>query len=456
MNVSWLGSPRDRKRAEQNSCRRANQYSEQIGGSLAGLFSGIALKNAGHNVHILEQDYDERESHMAGVCLGRDASDFLARHDRIAEPFSHESKRVQLLQPDNTVREFYNTNRNITSWDTLYFRLRANYDGYKSTYYGNSPLPEAAGGEVTYQCRTHVLKLERSPSAKYTQDERIILTVQNRDTKDTTNIEADLVIAADGPNSFVRTTYLPQVKRQYVGYIAWRGTVLESEVSKATRAIFDKHATVTRMHRHHCIMYSIPGEAGTLEPGKRLLNFVWYTNETPEQLESIMTDAVDGHIHRHVVPAGRLRQDIWDAQVRKAEGVPLALPFLEVVQAIRNPFVQVITEFCTPQAVFEDGRVLLVGDSLSLYRPHTAFSCTQASFHALNLEQYVLGKLSLRRWEERVLRYGRLHWLQSLFWGEMYQQHPIVMLMGGLRYWTCCAVDIMKSWWYREERLLRL
>lgn len=68
--------------------------------------------------------------------------------------------------------------------------------------------------------------------------------------------------------------YFPQITRQYVVYVAWYGIVLESEVSEPTRTIFDKHATVTRMYRHYCVIYSILGEVGKLKYGKWLLNFL--------------------------------------------------------------------------------------------------------------------------------------------------------------------------------------
>jgi 2-polyprenyl-6-methoxyphenol hydroxylase-like FAD-dependent oxidoreductase len=415
--------------------------------------SGIALKHAGHNVRILEQDDNERESHMAGVCLGRDANDFLAKHDRVDEPFSHESKRVQVLKQDGKAHVFYNAHRDLTSWDTLYFRLRANFDAYPSTYYPNPPPPDSNSdsvhGTAAYQPRTRVLHVAGG-------SKNLVLTVQERDTQAITTLTPDLVVAADGPNSAIRTTYRPRSLRQYAGYIAWRGTVLESNVSAETRALFDAHATVTMMARHHCIRYSIPGEAGTLASGQRLLNFLWYTNETPEALAAIMTDALDdNHVHRHLVPAGHVRADIWAAQVRKAERTPLAGPFLEVVRAIRRPFIQLITDFCVDQAVFEDGRILLVGDAVALYRPHTAFSCTQAAFHALSLEQYVNGQISLERWNERVLRYARLHWLQSAWWGDFYQRPMLLALPAMARYWMYSGWDRLAAWWHGEERLLR-
>ncbi|RWA14287.1 hypothetical protein EKO27_g826 [Xylaria grammica] len=150
-------------------------------------------------------------------------------------------------------------------------------------------------------------------------------------------------------------------------------------------------------------MYTIPGPSGSLEPGERVFNFLWYTNELEEALEQIMMDEFDGHRHHNIVPAGHVRKDLWKARVDAAKRIPLAAPFLEILVKIRRPFIQVVTEFCSPHAAFEEGRVLLIGDALSLYRPHTAFSGTQAAFDALKVEQYVGHKISWQEWEENVL-----------------------------------------------------
>jgi hypothetical protein len=412
---------------------------------------GIALVHAGHTVTIIEKEDNERQSHMAGVCLGPDAEVYLASHDRCKAAFSHRSLRVQALNPDESIKIFVIGRRDITSWDTYYFRLRACFDQYASSYYPHPPQPKETDGRALYVCRRKVLDM--FPSSE--TDRGMILSTLNFDNQEVTQTKADVVIGADGPDSFVRSKYLPAVKREYVGYIAWRGTVPESEVSMSTREIFKRSATVHMMHRHHCIMYTIPGINGSLEPGERLLNFLWYTNETEEALQEILIDGVDGHKHHNIVPAGRIREYIWTAQVEHAKNVPLPSPFLEVITKIRRPFIQVITDFCAPQAAFEDGKVLLVGDSLSLLRPHTAFSGTQAAFHALRVEEYVGGKITLKQWEGKVLGYSRLHWAQSIWWGKFYQHHMLVALAAGLRYWWYCGIDKVQSWWNGEDSLLR-
>lgn len=412
---------------------------------------GVALKHAGHSVTIFERASNERQSHMAGVCLGLDAEEYLANHDRMTQPFTHRSNRLQTLDNKDHLKIFVNIVREITSWDTLYLRLRACFDAYASSVYPSPPL-ESASDHAVYSCRKEVIELARTTKD---QGSDVTLTVKDQETQETTNIRADLVIGADGPDSYVRSKYLPRVRRKYVGYIAWRGTVPESEVSEATRQIFHRSVTLQLMPQQHCLVYTIPGPNGCLAPGERLLNFLWYTNESVDSLQEIMVDGIDGHRHHNIVPAGHVRQDIWAERLDCARRIPLATPYLEIMEKIKTPFIQVITEFCSPQAAFEDGRVLLVGDALSLYRPHTAFSGTQAAFDALRVVDYVDGKMSLREWEERVLRFARLHWSQSMWWGSYYQHRRPFAILLGLRYWTYCAIDKIKSWWYGEPPLLR-
>jgi 2-polyprenyl-6-methoxyphenol hydroxylase-like FAD-dependent oxidoreductase len=304
-------------------------------------------------------------------------------------------------------------------------------------------------GDAVFLARKEVVDISRNGGL-------LTVAIRDRDTQEAAELQADVVISADGPSSIVRTKYLPHYPRRTVGYVTWRGVVPERDVSEATRELLQRASNVHLAHRQHIIAYLIPGEAGALEPGHRHFNVAWYTNETPESLKELLIDAMDGHRHRYTVPAGRIREHIWKAKLEDARLASFPEPFLELVTKIRRPFVQAITETdAPPRAAFEDGSVLLVGDALCQYRPHTALSATQAAFDSLLVAVYLGGGISLGEWEEKVLRFARLHSSQSRYWGRFYQEGVMPALVSACRYWWYCWVDRVKAWWAGEMPLLR-
>ena len=184
--------------------------------------------------------------------------------------------------------------------------------------------------------------------------------------------------------------------------------------------------------------FMIPGPEGGLNSGSRLINFLWYTNEEEASRNQIMTDK-DGRTRKYIVPAGMVRPSAWESLMQRAH--LLSEAHREVLTAIKRPFIQSITDFVAPRAVLSEGRVLLVGDALSLYRPHTASSTNQIAYQCLALERYLQGDLTLGEWEQDILQFAHLHHLRSVWYGENYQ-HPITQaLPSALRYWVAAAAD---------------
>ncbi len=167
--------------------------------------------------------------------------------------------------------------------------------------------------------------------------------------------------------------------------------------------------------------YTIPGEHGSLEEGKRLLNYVWYTNiadEAPE-LQEAMTDT-DGRKHRHTLPIGKMRSLVWDKQRALAHRI-LPEPFAELVDKTTQPFISTISDIDVSKPVFHGGKLLVVGDALMPFRPHVACSTNQAALNAMLVEKLLSKEIDLASWETQVLDYAHATRLRSITWGCWYQ-----------------------------------
>jgi 2-polyprenyl-6-methoxyphenol hydroxylase-like FAD-dependent oxidoreductase len=142
---------------------------------------------------------------------------------------------------------------------------------------------------------------------------------------------------------------------------------------------------------------------------------VWYVNykeESPEHIE-LMTDK-EGKRHHITLPPGGIQDDVWKRQKEMADDV-LPPQFAELVNRTEVPFIQAITDVVSPAAILpSDSRVLVIGDALAGFRPHTAASTNQAAMDAMELAKAVdqiLGGADrdevLKSWEQGVLDYAR-------------------------------------------------
>lgn len=123
---------------------------------------------------------------------------------------------------------------------------------------------------------------------------------------------------------------------------------------------------------------------------------MWYYNcpEDSQEFNDIMTDK-DGLTHRSTIPPGKIRPEVWAKQQALGEET-FAAPMKELLSQVTNPFVTAISAHETSRATFFDGRVLLVGDALALFRPHLALSTDQAARHRLLLEAVISGNSIVR------------------------------------------------------------
>lgn len=209
----------------------------QVGGSLAGLMHGVVLKRLGHNVRILERSpSDLLHDQGAGITAMEDVREFLSKHDLSKQPNFVSSAQIQFLDRAAKIVKTWKVPLSMTSWNTLYYRLRANFDGLASDYVpGTEDLRGERDGEVKYEHGIMVTGLQCN-------DEVVTVSFEEINGQ-TGNLQADLVIAADGPSSTIRKMLSPGARRKYVGYVAWRGTVLERNVSDSAKKVFNQNLT---------------------------------------------------------------------------------------------------------------------------------------------------------------------------------------------------------------------
>ena len=348
-----------------------------VGGSLGGLNAALWLSDAGWDVTVLERSASPLEGRGAGIVLHPSTVRYLVEHGvaELAE-ISVPVERLRYLGPGGTVLSESPCRFRFTSWTTLYRSLLGRLDRSR------------------YRMGSEVVAVDPGAAAGVTAGSE--------------RVEGDLVIAADGVASTVRALLLPGVQPRYAGYVGWRGTVGEDRLSADTFEALHGAITYHLMPASHILAYPIPTVDGTVTPGRRQFNWVWYRNVAEgEPLDDLMTGA-DGRRHPLSLPPGLVRPHHVDELQTAAERLPA--PLAEVVLETAEPFVQLIVDVAVPRMVV--GRVCLLGDAAFALRPHAAVGTAKAAEDAWQLARALRAKPgdvdgALAAWEESQLRLGR-------------------------------------------------
>jgi 2-polyprenyl-6-methoxyphenol hydroxylase-like FAD-dependent oxidoreductase len=392
-----------------------------VGGSLAGLMHALVLLSLPKPpiVRILERSPTALlHNQGAGIVAGNETQEFFDKFVRSGRDVAVTSKLRLYLDRSGKVMDgsIEERQQRMTSWDLLYHLLRWRVEGLESEYVDGLSADERP--KASYENGCTVKALEKSGDA-------VKLTWTSKDHGEQTS-EADLVIAADGASSTIRRLVRSDVKRNYVGYVAWRGTVPENELSDQAKDVFMEKFSFYHSTGIQVLGYLIPGKNGTTEPGQRLFNWVWYCNyeDGSSELEELMTD-VNGKRHAITLPVGSMNPEVWSKQKAYASQV-LPPQYAEAVNKTQQPFIQAITDVRSPQNSFLDGRVLLVGDALAGFRPHTAASTGQAAFDALRMGDWFGGEINEETYHERVLEFSKEVQEKGVMLGERSQfgRHP--------------------------------
>jgi 2,6-dihydroxypyridine 3-monooxygenase len=336
------------------------------------------LSDAGHRVVVYERSPIELEERGAGIGFLPETYRYLVEHGGISlDAVAVTTRHIRYLGRDGSVIHDDPHRYLFSSWNTVYREMLACFD------------------TSNYRLSHELTDIELEP---------LKLAFATGEV-----VHPDLAVFADGVSSTARTTLLPDVRPQYAGYVAWRGVVPESCLSAATRGVFEDAITYYVYANSHILVYPIPGRDGSVEPGERLINVVWYRNYlVGDDLDDLLLD--QNGTHRDVsVPPGALRPE-HVAEARAVATARLPGPIAELVLAIDEPFVQVVFDLEVPRMVFANA--CLLGDAAFVARPHAAAGTAKAAEDAWTLRDALEAhpndpSAALAAWEPGQLALGR-------------------------------------------------
>jgi 2,6-dihydroxypyridine 3-monooxygenase len=293
------------------------------------------------------------------------------------EEISTQTQWVRFLEADGSTAYTEPRPYRFSAWNTIYRLLR---DAFPNEHYLlGREMKEFTSGAGSAE-----------------------LTFSDGDTRG-----ADLLVCADGISSASRQRLFPEAAPTYAGYVGWRGTVPEGDLSESTYEALHDALTYQVLPHSHILVYPIPGLDGAVEPGARLINMVWYRNVPEPDLPAFLTDRHG--VRRSVsLPPNHVRNE-QVTEMREFAATHLAPPIAEVVTSVPEPFVQAVYDIEVPGMA--RGRACLVGDAAFAVRPHAAAGTAKAAEDGWVLAEELLRAegdvdVALPRWERRQLALG--------------------------------------------------
>ena len=317
-----------------------------VGGSMSGLLAGVMLRRAGWQADIFERSREELSGRGAGIVA---QPDLLAALQAVGLDTAHLGVRVgrrRMLDRSGSVTLERDCAQEMTAWERVWRLLR---DAFPPAHY--------------HRGREFASLRENASS----------VTVRFADGAD---MEADLLIGADGLRSSVRAQLSPNVQPLYAGYVGWRALVPEAALSPAThRDLFDCMAFCLPPGEQ-MLGYPVAGPDNDLRAGHRRYNMIWYRPaEEGTQLRYLLTDS-EGHFHALSIPPPLIRRDAVAAVHADARSL-LAPQFAGLFGNVAQPILQPIYDLESSELAF--GRTVLIGDAAFVARPHVGAGVLKAA-----------------------------------------------------------------------------
>jgi 2-polyprenyl-6-methoxyphenol hydroxylase-like FAD-dependent oxidoreductase len=349
-----------------------------IGGSMAGLCAGIALRCKGYEVNIYERSAATIESRGAGLVVQPDLQNYIIEHGFIPkELFGVPATFGQVLDQEGRVVLKYPIGGSFTSWNHLWKNLKAHIPA--ENYHFAHQLAQ-------------VMQDDTQATATFTNG---------------TVVSGDLLLGADGYQSAVRQYLLPGLAPTYAGYLVYRGLVPEEDLTPAEVALLANGITFFPYEHARILAYMVPGDNGEVTPGHRLLNWAWATNTSAPELAELLLDK-DGRRRPSSVPPAYLSASSL-AHITHLADQHLPDVFRRIVAKTAQPFLQAVMELMVPK--MHDGRVAILGDAAFVVPPQTGSGTSKAYNDAISLAEALHYNTTLEsalaQWESDRKRQAR-------------------------------------------------
>ncbi len=191
-------------------------------------------------------------------------------------------------------------------------------------------------------------------------------------------------------------------------YIAWRGVIEESEMTQAEHALLFGRMCFCLPAGELLLALGMPGRDADTRPGHRRYYWIWFRPaDEAHGLPALCSDAA-GRCPGTSIPPHLVRAEVV-RDLQQAADTSLAPALAAIIRRTRLPYPHGIFDVETTRMVF--GRVLLLGDSAFVARPHVGAGITKAALDAQELADALrrrtpISAIALARYDRQRRAFG--------------------------------------------------
>ncbi|MGE3802942.1 MAG: hypothetical protein AB7H80_18140 [Candidatus Kapaibacterium sp.] len=356
-----------------------------VGGSLAGCSAATQLMKGGHQVSVFERSGKTLWGRGGGIATTTGVLNEIRGEGLIDDNFSSLLAtrmpfvgKAESHEPYGRAAWSMPMELQVFHWNELWQQLRKNVpdDCYHS------------GVEIV--------------GAKELESGKVALTTHSGE-----ELQFDLVLFADGYNSFGRGILFPDKELKYRGYVLWRGLFPES----GTKIVDLPEENMPRLSYSgepgHNVVYFIPGSNGSVKEGERILNWAAYIAVPEEELDDLMTDK-RGSVRVGTLPPGTLSER---NEEKLKEYLSKHLPefYANIVNNTTDSYIQVI--YTLDLDSYYKGRICLIGDAGIVVQPFTGSGIFKGYNNIKDLLASLAGhdrvEEALKEWSDKQVATGK-------------------------------------------------